>query len=68
MGPEQADAAGVAAGGCGLSEEVLKFESSEVIKFTEADMWIDMMTVVRVVQVVLIVLALVVITDAALRK
>jgi hypothetical protein len=51
-----------------LSEEVLKFESSEVIKFTEADMWIDMMTVVRVVQVVLIVLALVVITDAALRK
>ena len=31
-------------------------------------MWIDMMTVVRVVQVVLIVLALVVMTDAALRK
>jgi hypothetical protein len=35
---------------------------------SEADMWIDMMTVVRVVQVVLIVLALVVMTDAALRK
>ena len=51
-----------------MSEEVLKFESSKVLKFTEADMWIDMMTVVRVVQVVLIVLALVVITEAALRK
>lgn len=68
MGPEQADAAGAAAGGCGLS---LKLETGNLKlgRFeSEADMWIDMMTVVRVVQVVLIVLALVVMTDAALRK